>query len=266
MTSPDLPETIRPGIEDYLAQVESRLPGLLYGFYVVGSLALESFDEKFSDVDFVALLTRLPAPVELETLREIHRRVEKAIPRWKLSGSYLLVEDLGRHENQIPLRPYYHDSRLHPAGRFELNPITWWVLKNHAIPLRGPAPQELPFEVDWAGLVAWTRQNMNTYWISWTRRLDGFLVLLTDWGIQWTVLGVLRQFYTLRENRVTTKVKAGEYALTCLPERWHRLVQEALNIRLGQKGSAYRWRVSRASEATRFLRYIIRLCNTERRQ
>ena len=255
------PEVLRPVLDDYLAQVDTHLPDLLTSFYVVGSLALDGFNEKYSDIDFVAVLTHSVEPAEIDILREIHHRVEKTAPRWKLSGSYLLVGDLGRPKGEVTPRPYYHDSRMHPAGRFELNPITWWTLKNHGIALRGLELQELPFEVDWEGLLAWTRQNLNTYWASWARRVDGFLVLLTDWGIQWTVLGVLRQYYTLRENSITTKVKAGKYALDCLPERWHQLVQEALNIRLGKKGSAYRWGLGRASEATRFLRYIIRTCN-----
>ena len=93
--------------------------------------------------------------------------------------------------------------------------------------------------------------------------LDGLLVLLSDWGIQWTVLGVLRQFYTFRESAITTKLKAGEYALAHLPLDWRRLIQEALRIRRGGKPSFYRCRLSRALEARKFLLYIIQTCNSE---
>ena len=93
--------------------------------------------------------------------------------------------------------------------------------------------------------------------------MDGFAVMLADWGIQWTVLGVLRQFYSFRENSITTKVKAGEYALTCVPTRWHSLIQEAIDIREGKKGSAYRSRIVRMIEAVRFLKFIIQTCNED---
>jgi hypothetical protein len=86
-------------------------------------------------------------------------------------------------------------------------------------------------------------------------------MLLSDWGIQWAVLGVLRQFYSFRENAITTKACAGEYALTCLPARWHPLIREALRIRAGQKRSAYRFRPMRTVEALRFLRFIIQTCH-----
>ena len=86
-------------------------------------------------------------------------------------------------------------------------------------------------------------------------------MLMSDWGIQWTVLGVLRQFYSFRENAITTKTRAGEYALTCLPARWHPLIQEALRMRAGQKRSTHSFRLGRMVEAVRFLKFIIQTCN-----
>ncbi len=86
---------------------------------------------------------------------------------------------------------------------------------------------------------------------------------LSDWGIQWTVLGVLRLFYTIRERQVTSKVRAGKYALTCVPARWHPLIQEAIAIREGSPQSHYRSRIKRAIESIRFLRYIIQVSNND---
>jgi aminoglycoside adenylyltransferase-like protein len=73
--------------------------------------------------------------------------------------------------------------------------------------------------------------------------------LLDDYGIQWTVLGVLRQFYTFRERAIVSKMAAGEYALAHIPEQWHPLIQEAINIRMGTKGSLYQFRIVRAIQA-----------------
>jgi hypothetical protein len=106
------------------------------------------------------------------------------------------------------------------------------------------------------------RENLNSYWASWTKRPGRILALYSDWGIQWAVLGVLRQFYTFNERSITTKIRAGQYALGCLPGRWHKLIREAIDIRHGKKESAYRLRISRMIEAVIFLKYIIQLCNT----
>ena len=216
-----------------------------------------------SDIDYLAVLSRPLTPLELERLAQVHREVKQAYPRARLSGSYLPAADLGGTAAQVAPHPYYQDGRLVFAGHFELNPVTWWILKQHGITLRGPAAGELSFSVDQEALLAYMRENLNSYWLSWTKRPDGLLVMLSDWGIQWTVLGVLRQYYTLRERAITTKIKAGEYALARLPQQWHRLIQEALRIRRGEASSIYRRRLGRAWEARRFLRYIIHACNTE---
>jgi len=42
---------------------------------------------------------------------------------------------------------------------------------------------------------------------------------------------MLRQYYTLREKKITSKVDAGRYALEHLPQEWHPLIQEAVRIR-----------------------------------
>jgi hypothetical protein len=103
--------------------------------------------------------------------------------------------------------------------------------------------------------------NLNTYWAGYTRQPRRIITLLSDWGIQWTVLGVLRQVYFFRENGITTKTGAGVYALTCVPARWHRLIQEAINIREGHPARAFRFRVTRAAETVNFVKYIIHICN-----
>jgi hypothetical protein len=85
--------------------------------------------------------------------------------------------------------------------------------------------------------------------------------MLSDWGIQWTVLGGLRQFYSFREHSITTKAGAGKYALAHVPSRWQRLIQEALHIHEGKSSPVFRFRVMRAIEARRFLTFIIEACN-----
>jgi hypothetical protein len=139
--------------------------------------------------------------------------------------------------------------------------VTWWELKNHGIAILGQTPRDLPFTVDWNLLLTKMKQNLNSYWAGWTKRPERILTMYSNWGIQWAVLGVLRQFYTFSENSITTKVRAGRYALGCLPARWHPLIEEAIRIREGQNESAYRFRVARMIEAVRFLRYMIQFCN-----
>jgi hypothetical protein len=127
----------------------------------------------------------------------------------------------------------------------------------------GTEPQNLPFTVDWNVLIAEMGENLNSYWRNWTRHPRRIMVLYSDWGIQWAVLGVLRQYFTFMENSITTKVRSGDYTLGCLPRQWHPIIQEAINIRQGKKDSSYRSRFSRMVETVRFLNYIIKTCNDQ---
>jgi len=257
-----LPEPVQPVIEDYISLVGHQLPGWINAFYIVGSIALDEFNEQFSDIDFVAVLNRKATSKEIDELRRVHHVIERNHPRWKMSGSYIQPSDLGKLEGEMELHPHYHDGVLHPNNSSELNSVTWWELKNRGIAVLGEEPQKLPFTVDWSRLISRMRENMNSYWVSWTNRPGRILSLYSNWGIQWTVLGVLRQFYTFKENSITTKVRAARYALGCLPARWHRLIQEAIDIREGKRISAYRSRIVRMIEAVDFLKYVIQLCNT----
>ncbi|MBK9925821.1 MAG: DUF4111 domain-containing protein [Anaerolineales bacterium] len=263
MINQRIPEPIHPILENYAVLTNKELPDLISGFYIVGSIALDGFNEQFSDIDFVTVLHRKANQVDLEKLAEIHKTIEKNFPKWKLSGSYLQTHDLGRFENEIEPHPYYHDGKLHEKGYFEINSITWWTLKNHGIAVTGQDPAELPFTIDWNLLISRMKKNLNSYWLGWTKRIDSFFILLSDWGIQWAVLGVLRQYYTFRENSIVTKTKAAEYALTCLPTRWHPLIQEAIDIREGKKRSQYRSKIVRMIDAAKFLKYIIQTSNAE---
>jgi hypothetical protein len=260
---PKIPDRVQPLIERYLALTGDRLPGLVTGFYLTGSIALGGFNARFSDIDFTAVLSRRLAEADVEPLRYIHNTIAAEYPRWPLSGSYLQPEQLGCRPAECEPHPYYHDGVFHRRGYFELNPVTWWTLKNCAIALTGCPAQELPFSVDWEALVSWMMDNLNTYWVGWTRRPARLFMLLSDWGIQWAVLGVLRQFYTFREDSIVTKEEAGRYALAVLPDRWRRLIGEALAIREGERRSAYRFRFIRMIEAVSFLRFVIRECNRE---
>lgn len=107
-------------------------------------------------------------------------------------------------------------------------------------------------------------QNLNTYWKSFTRKPARMSWLLTDFGAPWAILGVLRLYYTFREEEITPKTGAGEYALAHLPARWLRLIREAIHIREQTGAPAYRSRILHAVEAWAFLNVVIRLGNSLR--
>jgi hypothetical protein len=260
---PRIPEPVKPIIKEYIRRTEQRLVGLIHLSYIVGSIALGEFNAYFSDIDFVTVLSRKATPIDLGHLRNIHQSIEQTCPKWKMSGSCILVSDLGKPGNDFRPCPQFHDGELIPSAHGSISFVTWWELKNCGIRLLGPVPENSSFTVDWDELIVEMRENLNTYWRSWTHQPRRIAILYSNWGIQWAVLGVLRQYFTFKENTITTKVRAGEYALGSLPPRWHPLIQEAIFIRQGKKHSLYRFRLGRMVETMRFLNFVIDTCNVQ---
>jgi hypothetical protein len=168
---------------------------------------------------------------------------------------------LGGTVSSVPPHPHIHDGVLHITGYHDISGVTWWILKHHGIALIGPPPDQLHIPpVDWNELIAQMHQNMKSYWLRFTTDPRRMAWLLTDYGIQWSVLGVLRQYYTFRERTITSKVGAGIYALEHTPPQWHGLIHEAIGIRRGRKTSSYASRIVRAVAARAFLQLIITAC------
>ena len=251
-----LPKVLTPTIESYIFQVNQQLPGFLIAFYVAGSIALDEFNSHFSDVDFIAVTNHLATEQESKILYGIHQKVETTYPHWKLSGVYLLPSDLGKLSREIGERIIFHDGKLDLQSDFEANPVTWWTLKNGGIPVLGSDPNGLSIPMDEKYLATWTLGNMNTYWKGWTRQPGKLLTMLNDWVIQRAVLGVARQFYTIREKKVITKQRSGEYALTVVPEKWHHILKEAIRLRTKSPNPLYRSRFIRLLDAVNFMKYI----------
>ncbi len=257
-----IPPVIVPLLDEYRSALERELPGLVVGLYLHGSIALSAFRERSSDIDAAAVITRRCTPDDIEGLAAIHQRINQQHPRPFLEVIYLQPSDLGKDEAEIEPFPYAHDGGFVPSGHFEINAITWWVLKNWGITLMGTPAADLNFSVDWGKLIANMRVNLNDYWGSYTRDPRYIAMLFSDYGIQWAVTGVLRQYYSFREGGITSKDGAGIYALEHVPDQWHRLIQEALNLRSGTHQILYGSSVTRALDAFHFMKYIIGTCNS----
>ena len=257
-----LPPTAQQVLDEYIAAIQAALPGLLAGVYVHGSLALDAYTPGLSDIDFISITSRRCTANDTNTLRALHHTLVQRHPQPQLEGCYLLAQDVGRFENAMPPHPYVHDGIFQAKGYHDINAVTWWILQHHGITIYGPPASQFDIQTDWERLFADMHHNLNTYWARFTTHPRRMSWLLNDYGIQWAVLGVLRQFYTFRERAITSKVGAGTYGLIHTPQQWHQIIQEALNIRRGNTRSSYRSRIVRAITARAFLQLIITACDT----
>lgn len=274
-----LPPPVATVLAALRAGLDAALPGALLGMYVYGSVALGAYVHGSSDVDFLAVAARELATPDVAALERVHAAVAAAhpAPEPPLMGGYVRREDLGRSgDGFAALATRRPDGRLEAGGRGDINPVTWWVLQRHGIRAWGaalpPHPACTPEQ-----LCAYVRQNMNSYWLGWVQRLEAALRAPAvpegdpaeeerrlDSAVSWCILGMLRQYYTLREHDVISKAGAGAYGLLHAPDRWHPLIREAVVLQRREAVPARAPRAERLRELVGLLRWIHEACTGDR--
>jgi len=68
-------------------------------------------------------------------------------------------------------------------------------------------------------------------------------------------------YFTMMEGDITSKGKAVEYGLTCLPEPTHKILKEALQIRKCEKGKMYNSRFVRRKDMIDYMDYLVEVIN-----
>jgi hypothetical protein len=226
-----LPAEVVAVCDTFLATVPE---GLVTGLYLRGGLGFGEWVPGQSDVDFVATLASRPTAVDVAALERAHEVVRVAHPGTPFDGPHLLAADLVRPATECPdvpcvLHHFFEDERPVHDGV-----VAWHELARHGITVAGPPHEDLGIWTDDEALRDFTRTNLDTYW----RRNAEALAEMPSEGAKeeacsWCVLGVARLHHLLVTGEMTTKNGAGEWGLTHYPDRFHRVLREALRIRSG---------------------------------
>jgi hypothetical protein len=268
-----LPGMVDELVSRYLRQVDVAIPGAIEGFYVVGSTALGAFRPGRSDVDFVAVVGDRLGVAELSRLRRAQRRLYAADlartvlrPPWRwpltCNGVFVRWTDLGRSPSTaVPIAS--HSAWRFATGRgFDVNPVTWRVLAERGIPVRGPAPDRLDIYHDEAELRRWCLGNLEGYWRRWANSVlrpgrEAARASLLH-GVAWGVLGAPRLHRTVLSGDIISKEKAGDYAVAAFGSRWRPLIEEALAYWRGElTAGPFRPAGRRRREAARFVLEVV---------
>ncbi|MER6141417.1 aminoglycoside adenylyltransferase domain-containing protein [Streptomyces sparsogenes] len=271
MPTDDLPTEVRRTVDTFLTAVDELAPGLVTGFYLVGSVALGDFHpggpgrgrlSTASDIDFIAVTDRRPRADsrEVAALDEAHARTVARFTRPHFDGAVLSWSDLTAGPDGCPEVPCAQESRFVSAGRFGVNPVTFCELAWHGIAVRGPQPAEVDVWAEQDALRAYTADNLTSYWRPWWQRKRqprplSLAIGLSEWFPVWAVLGVSRLHYTLATGGMTSKCGAGRYARKTFDTRWHPVIEESLFLRSGgaEGRRHYRNPVARRRDTLAFL-------------
>jgi hypothetical protein len=265
-------------VDDLVARLDRAVPGRIAAFYVVGSASMGAFQPNRSDVDFVAVIDRKPGPADLAKLRAVHLgRWGDALlgdvawrRRWPLvcNGIYLRAGDLSRSPLAVtPLAGHVSGRfRVAPREGFDVNPVTWRVLADHGIAIRGPDRGRLEIHTADSELRSWSLANLNGYWRGWSaraRRVGLRAGAIPPRRLAASgVLGAPRLHYTIATGGIATKQAAARYALEVFEPRWHVLIEDCLAYWEGRPtGNRTRRRRARRRDAADFVDAVIAAAN-----
>jgi hypothetical protein len=227
-----LPEPVRRVTAHYLSLADARLPGVVEGLYLGGSLGFGEWYDGRSDVDFIAVTRTRPDAPTVAQLHAIHDEVGAAFPRPFLSGSYVTWADLARSPAEAPEVPGILEGTWRDVGPAP-SPVEWHELAHHQVLVRGPDPHDVEIHADVAELRGYSQRNLTEYWEPNLRRLSEHREAAGRPDlVEWFVLGIPRLHHAIATGTLTSKDGAGHYALEVFGRRrWRPVVAEALTHR-----------------------------------
>lgn len=236
-----VPDSVTVAVRGYLGQLDRVLPGVVSGFYLVGSVALGAYRDGRSDIDFIAVLGRDLRATELRRLRFQHLwsglttgvraiRHGRSPMTGTCNGSFIVGDHVSMPVSEIvPVASHVGHEFQTGRGGSEVNPVGWKVLAERGVTIRGSRPDALGLDPQPAMLRSWNVANLEGYWRSWTATVTkGSFRLRPRWSAAWGVLGAPRLHHTIATGDVISKEAAGNYALDVFDRRWHPLVTDAL--------------------------------------
>lgn len=225
-----IPETVKKAVDTYMSLSHKLLPDYQLELFIHGSIGLNTYESNKSDIDCIIVTNPELTLDQKEILNQLHLQFEQQenIP---MDCVYIAKADLSSQSPFLNTYFYYNEGTLSYGDYFNFNPVTWWTLHQNY--------QDSPFPTTTGSqLRDYVFQNMQQYWKPYIERLKREVQLdlsISDEEIkeeiEWIVLGLLRQFYTLKEVGVTSKYDAGIYGLQHLPKQWHPIIQLAIRIR-----------------------------------
>ena len=233
--------SIRERLRSYRALLGDEA-ACVTGLYLVGSIALDDFSPKRSDIDFVAVIERPLTPPLLDLLEGVHRRLNDGVGP-ALDGFYIERGALQRSPDPSSPVSFNLDGIFHRNGVcFEVNPVTWATLAQKGVVVQGCMPEMLAIHEDAGALREFEMGNLKGYWTDWIRnqrvawhKADA-TTAADAIAMSWGVLGVARLCYTLATGAINSKTAAGLWARTSFPA-WANLIDHCLAVRNGQAGA-----------------------------
>jgi predicted nucleotidyltransferase len=231
------PEAVREQIALLQDHLLNTLDGILIGLYLHGSLAFGCFNPDRSDIDLLAVTAR--AMTLEEKRRVVELLLHTSLAPQPIEISFLVEPAIHTSQHPLPFDLHYSEDwreRLHQ----ELSDDEWlhWNdftrrdhdLATHIIVTlaRGVTLYGKPMRETLPAV------PQEYYIESIVRDFEDALQHITRIPVHF-VLNACRVYAYLREGNVLSKDEGGDWALRTLPDTYHGLIEQALEIYRGDR-------------------------------
>jgi hypothetical protein len=207
----------------------------LYGLYLCGSLATGDFDERASDVDFLAVLSRQAPYALVEDLERMHDRLAEVNPTWRDRIEAVYVTDAALEMFRAAPPGIAVISPGEPFHVLSAGPewvLTWYPASCNAIALIGPPAAKVIPDISIEEFGAAIRNQMG-------HLPERIADNVTTGSLAYVVLTMCRGLYSLVQGEEASKLSAAEWAQKRFPQ-WAPLIREAITWR------EHQWEVPQA--------------------
>jgi len=224
------PKSIKDETNNILAFFRDTLGDSLTGFYLHGSLTMDCFNPKSSDIDFLVVTGQILTTRQKKDIITYLQNIDKGIASPEMS--IVTSESLKNIVYPSPFelhysrgtRDVYTGGRVSwEAQRADTDLVAHYVaVRERGIclygrPIKNTFP-EVPPEMFVASIVQdlhWIRQEINSL------------------PFKHIVLNPCRALAHINENKFMSKKEGGEWALLHLPQKYTTLIEKALNAYSG---------------------------------
>jgi predicted nucleotidyltransferase len=198
----------------------------IIGIYLFGSLAYGGFSEKTSDIDLVVITRTLLDKIEIENIKNIHKRLNEINIKWakRLEVSYTPINMLNEKDIPIIPRPYYNEVFYDEATYGNEWLINNYLLYYYGKTVYGPEFKTLiKYSINIDEII---KSCVDDFYKEWKPKINDDEWLSNSHYQAYIILNICRIIYTifnsgLENKQNSTKWVKGRY------KEWITLIEEA---------------------------------------
>ena len=231
------PRSVRKTLRELFSVVQSTVQDNLVGLYLYGSLAMDCYNPRSSDIDIVIVVKKRLLQGQRKKVIGYLKEVCSKKKRIELS---IMCEDVIKN----PTYPIMVDLHFEYWGDIFENERNKEILSNlYTTRRRGFCVRGAPMENVFSEIPARYHLRSVIEDIQHTRKYlhEKPERIGYDVTVYW-ILGACRILAFIREEKVLSKLEGGYWGITHLPKKYYNLINQALSIYQGKRKGDHNWK------------------------